>query len=64
MLIFYILFNQLLYSIDCAPAKASAALQSDGVKPELADTAVALYVDMRRLVAIPGIKEKSVRTNS
>jgi len=46
------------------PTKTAAALQSHWIKPELGNPIVALNMAMFRLVAIPGIEEESIRSDS
>jgi len=57
---FSILLNQLLYSLDLSSTKAAAVLQSYWIEPRFGSISVAFNMDVRRLIAIPGVKEKSI----
>ena len=52
------LLDQLADSVDLFPAEAVAALQPDGVEPELRLAVVALNMDVRWLDPIAGVEEE------
>jgi hypothetical protein len=59
-----VVFHKLLNAIDFATAKTTTALQSHRIEPELGNIIVALNVDMFWLVAIAGVEEEPIRSDS
>jgi len=49
---------------DFYPIESSTALQSDRIKPKLGDILIALHANVPGFIAIAGIKEESIRSNS
>jgi hypothetical protein len=52
------LLDQITDSVDLFPAEAAAALQPDGIEPELRLAVVTFDVDVRRLPSIAGVEEE------
>jgi hypothetical protein len=61
---FSVFFYKPLYPTDFAPAKTTAILKSNRIKPEFGGILVAFNVDMRRFITVPRIEEKSIETDS
>jgi hypothetical protein len=53
-----------LYTVDLISPEPATTLQSNGVEPEFGDVMFVLNMNVGWLLAIPCIKEKSIRTNS
>jgi hypothetical protein len=53
-----------MYAINFSSRKSAAALQSDGNEPKFCHIIIPLNMDMFRLIAVTGEKEKAVWTNS
>lgn len=58
------LLDQLTDTIDLFAAESVAALQPNGIEPELRFTVVPLNVDVRWLTAIPSVEEEPERAYS
>src|SRR4051794_4348937 len=56
-----VFFDQCPDAVDVLPAEAAAALQPDGIEPELRLGVVTLDVDVRRLTPVASVKEKPER---
>ena len=52
------LLDQLTDAVNLFPPKAAAALQPDGVEPELCFASVAFDMDVRRLTPVAGVEEE------
>jgi len=58
------LFNDLVDFGDLCPAKSSAPLQPDRVKPKLGNLIITFNMNMERFILIPCIKEKTIWPDS
>jgi hypothetical protein len=56
-----VLFNQPLNPIEFNTTKPAALLQPHRVEPEFRVAPVALDMDVRRLIAVARVKEKTIR---
>jgi len=56
-----ILLDKFLHAPNFSSTKAATILQSDGFQPKFSFIVITFNVNMRWLVAITGIKEKSIR---
>jgi hypothetical protein len=50
--------------IDFSAGETAAVVESYRIKPEFGLVIVSLYVDVRRLVTIPGIEKEAVGTDA
>jgi hypothetical protein len=55
---------KLLYTVDLISPEPATTLQSDGIEPEFGYVLLTLNMNVGRLLAITGIKEKSIGTDS
>jgi len=55
---------QLLDAVEFTATKTAAALQSHRIEPELGNSIIAFNVDMFWFVAITGVEEEPIRSNS
>jgi len=62
--LFSIVFCQLLDAVEFTATKTAAALQSHWIEPELGNSIIAFNVDMFWFVAITGVEEETIRSNS
>jgi hypothetical protein len=61
---FSILSHQPFQSANLVAAESPALLESDRIKPELGSSIITFNVNVRRLVALTGVKEKPVWSKS
>jgi len=61
---FSVNFNEFADVSNIASTKPSARLQSHWIKPKLRQVVIALNVNVLRFVAVPGVKEEPIGSNS